>query len=191
MHRNVYLFLLFFCFCFIIIVIYFFYNLKKSETNTRALETSTLCRWLHFVLSRIWQIHKLPYLRIYMYLQVCIAPSLVVVKLHYSHSYMAIIVVCWRCLTLSLELIRSPMQYPLLCCMCVCVCQKRQMCQSVCQAAWPMRQQEVEGKGKGKGEAEICGQKENGQNDLLDDATNGYTSEQQNAANGQRAIWNS
>lgn len=62
------------------------------------------------------------------------------------------------------------------------------MCQSVCQAAWPMRQQEVEGKGKGKGEAEICGQKENGQNDLLDDATNGYTSEQQNAANGQRAI---
>lgn len=52
-----------------------------------------------------------------------------------------------------------------------------------------MRQQEVER--KGKGEAEISGQKENGQNDLLDDATNGYTSEQQNAANGQRAIWNS
>lgn len=68
----------------------------------------------------------------------------------------------------------------------VCVRQKRQMCQSVCQAAWPMRQQEVEG--IGEGEAEISGQKENGQNDLLDDATNGYTSEQQNAANGQRAI---
>lgn len=52
-----------------------------------------------------------------------------------------------------------------------------------------MRQQKW--MGKGKGEAEISGQKENGQNDLLDDATNGYTSEQQNAAYGQRAIWNS
>lgn len=34
----------------------------------------------------------------------------------------------------------------------------------------------------------VAKRKKNGQNDLLSDATNGYTSAQQNAANGQRAI---